>query len=450
MSPNDHRRLYLGSHRLYRTTNAAGSWTPISGDLTDGDLALGTNVISTIGLTAANNNVIYVGTGDANVWVSTDGGTIWNYRSAGLPERWVTRVTPDPNDASVAYVTLSGYQIAEWTPHIYRTNDYGSTWTPISGNLPDAPVNDIIIDPENASTLYIATDFGVFYSVNLGGTWAPLGDGMPMQPVLDLDFNQPTRQIVAATHGCSMYRLYLNCSSGVDSDGDGLADVCDNCSQVANPDQSDVDYDGIGDPCDPCILDVNNDIDQDGLCAQDDNCPTEANADQTDADHDGIGDACDPCTDTDGDNYGNPGYPANTCALDNCPDVYNPYDEDDDNDGAGNACDRCPGYDDRIDSDGDGIPDGCDCCCVGRVGNANGIGTYPNEVTISDIQLLVTAKFMSSLPCEQNLHCLTEADVNQSGGANPACKDITIADIQTLVNHLFIAGPANAPLKDCL
>jgi hypothetical protein len=89
-------------------------------------------------------------------------------------------------------------------------------------------------------------------------------------------------------------------------------------------------------------------------------------------------------------------------------------------------------------------------CCVGRVGNANGLGTYPQEVTISDIQLLVTAKFISSLPCEQNLPCLSEADVNQSGGANPKCSDVTISDIQTLVNHLFIAGPANAPLKLCL
>ncbi|MCX6835185.1 MAG: hypothetical protein NTW07_08660 [candidate division Zixibacteria bacterium] len=89
-------------------------------------------------------------------------------------------------------------------------------------------------------------------------------------------------------------------------------------------------------------------------------------------------------------------------------------------------------------------------CCVGRVGDANGTGTYPHEVTISDIQLLVTAKFISSLPCEENLHCLTEADVNQSGGAHPTCSSITISDIQTLVNHLFIAGPLNAPLKNCL
>lgn len=88
-------------------------------------------------------------------------------------------------------------------------------------------------------------------------------------------------------------------------------------------------------------------------------------------------------------------------------------------------------------------------CCVGRVGDANGLGTYPNEVTISDIQLLVFAKFISALPCEQNLHCLTEADVNQSGGVDPKCSDITISDIQTVVNHLFICGPPNCPLKLC-
>jgi plastocyanin len=89
-------------------------------------------------------------------------------------------------------------------------------------------------------------------------------------------------------------------------------------------------------------------------------------------------------------------------------------------------------------------------CCNLRVGDVNGAGTYPNEVTIGDIQLMVTALFISSLPCGQNLHCLAEADVNQSGGANPKCTDITIADIQTLVNHLFICGPVSCPLKTCL
>jgi len=135
---------------------------------------------------------------------------------------------------------------------------------------------------------------------------------------------------------------------------------------------------------------------------------------------------CD-CTDADGDGYGDPGIPGNLCPDDNCPHTFNP---------------------DQTDSDGDGIGDACDCC-VDRVGDANGLGTYPQEVTISDIQTLVTAKFIQGT-CDGIVQCLAEADANQSGGSDPQCKDITISDIQTLVNHLFIAGPANAPLKICL
>ncbi|MCX6833784.1 MAG: hypothetical protein NTW07_01395 [candidate division Zixibacteria bacterium] len=84
------------------------------------------------------------------------------------------------------------------------------------------------------------------------------------------------------------------------------------------------------------------------------------------------------------------------------------------------------------------------------VGNVNGISTYPNEVTISDVQLLVFAKSISALACTQNISCLAEADLNQSGGAHQRCSDVTISDIQTLVYHSFITGPQNAPLKTCL
>jgi len=88
-------------------------------------------------------------------------------------------------------------------------------------------------------------------------------------------------------------------------------------------------------------------------------------------------------------------------------------------------------------------------CCRGRVGDVNGQGTYPNEITISDIQTMITARFIAGT-CEGYIVCLQEGDVNQSGGANPKCEDITIGDVQALINHLFIAGPANAPMKDCL
>jgi parallel beta-helix repeat protein len=99
---------------------------------------------------------------------------------------------------------------------------------------------------------------------------------------------------------------------------------------------------------------VELDFDKDTVLDCNDNCPAVANLDQAEADGDGIGDACDECTDTDGDGYGNPGYPVNTCPDDNCPTVYNPDQKDADKDGLGDACDP--------DDDNDDVPDGSDNC----------------------------------------------------------------------------------------
>jgi len=85
-------------------------------------------------------------------------------------------------------------------------------------------------------------------------------------------------------------------------------------------------------------------------------------------------------------------------------------------------------------------------CCVGRVGDANGAGG--DEPTISDISVMIDAKFISGDPSV--IACLPEADVNQSGGANPTPDDITISDISTLIDYLFITGPQTAVLNDCL
>ena len=88
-------------------------------------------------------------------------------------------------------------------------------------------------------------------------------------------------------------------------------------------------------------------------------------------------------------------------------------------------------------------------CCVVRVGDANGQGEYPDEVTLGDIMLLVDVKFVSG-DCSR-LPCLAEADVTQDGGANPTCEDnVTLGDIMTLVDFLFITGPEVATLRDCL
>ncbi len=111
------------------------------------------------------------------------------------------------------------------------------------------------------------------------------------------------------------------------------------------------------------ILDC-DDLDNDMICDEFDNCPAVYNPDQEDADGDEIGDSCDVCTDTDGDGYGDPGFPANTCDLDNCPSVFNPDQQDSDGDGAGDSCDNCVAYynPDQEDSDGDALGDSCDNC----------------------------------------------------------------------------------------
>ncbi len=212
IDPSNPAKLYLGTNRIYRSTNRAVSWTPISPDLTDGpptgNQVYGT--ITTVASALSDSNVIYVGTDDANVWVTTNGGTNWNNISATLPTRWITRVAVDPDDAMIAYVTLSGFRYDEYLPHVFRTTNAGISWLDISSNLPDAPVNDIIIDPDSADRLYVGTDVGVFVSDNLGSTWNYVGSNLPNAPVTDLVFHSPTRKLIAATYGRSMYSIDLS------------------------------------------------------------------------------------------------------------------------------------------------------------------------------------------------------------------------------------------------
>lgn len=217
-NPLNPKSLYLGSQRLYKTINRADNWTAISPDLTNGpgsgNLTYGT--ITTISVSAADTNFIWVGTDDGNVSVSLNNGGSWENVSATLPERWVTRVTASPHDANTAFVCLSGYRYDSYIPHILMTSDAGQNWTDISGNLPEAPVNDIIIDPDHDSVLYIGTDFGVFVTGNLCETWEVMGAELPNSPIVDLDLHNPTRTLVAASYGRSMYTFNLDHYVAVD------------------------------------------------------------------------------------------------------------------------------------------------------------------------------------------------------------------------------------------
>ena len=223
MDPNNHNVLLVGSHRVYRSTDNGFNYSPISGDLTRNiPSQLTFSTISTLAISPVTPGVYYAGTDDGRVWRTLNGGSTWSEITAGLPIRYVTRVTADPFVEGVVYVTLSGFGQDEHLAHVYRSVDDGNTWAPISGNLPDAPVNDLIVDPSDANTLIVATDVGVYYTHDLGATWGPLGTGMPLQTVHDLSFHAPSRTLVAATHGRSQWKLDLgNWPAGVAPAGAG-------------------------------------------------------------------------------------------------------------------------------------------------------------------------------------------------------------------------------------
>ena len=214
MDQNNTLTLYTGTHRMFRTKNGMQSWTAISDDLTRGaNGRIGT--ITTIDVAGTDSNVVYVGTDDGKISVTTNGGTAWNDVTGTLPVRWVTRVTIDPDSANVAYVTQSGYLEDIFSSHLNKTTNFGQMWTSVGGDLPNIPLNDIIVDPVYRGNLYIATDVGVMVSSNGGKNWNALGTGMPEVPVQDLAIHSPTRKLFAFTHGRSAYSFDLTSLNSV-------------------------------------------------------------------------------------------------------------------------------------------------------------------------------------------------------------------------------------------
>ncbi len=202
------KTLYTGTNAVYRTTNNMQSWTKISPTLTYG-LPGFYSTMSTIDVSRTDSNVVYAGTGDGRVWVTTDGGGGWTEIDSGLPLRWVSRVTADPESANVAYVTLSGFREYDDQGHIYRTTDYGASWTDIGSGLPDIPLNDVLVDPLYPNTLYVASDLNVMRTTDLGATWTEFGDDLPGVTVHDIDIHAGSRTLAAFTHGRSVYTTSL-------------------------------------------------------------------------------------------------------------------------------------------------------------------------------------------------------------------------------------------------
>ncbi|MEV7236370.1 glycosyl hydrolase [Streptomyces sp. NPDC051020] len=203
--PRDPKVLYYGGNRLNRSTDGGITWQVISPDLTGGP-SRDTYPYGTLSTVAAatDGRTVWVGTDDGRVWVTRDLGAHWTKVLEGQP--WVTRIAVDPVDPATAYVTLSGYRSGSAQPHVLRTRDAGATWNDLSGNLPQAPVNDVVL--AEGGRLYAATDQGVFTSrPGSAAHWYRVGDGLPLVPVDDIEYDAVNQRLVAATFGRGFYAI---------------------------------------------------------------------------------------------------------------------------------------------------------------------------------------------------------------------------------------------------
>ncbi len=200
---------YMGTNKVYKFSPSQSKWTVISGDLTNGTGTGNYGTITTLAIAPSNNNYIYSGSDDGQVYVTKNAGASWQNITAGLPGLWTTFIKTDRINPEIAYIGFSGYRYGVKDAHIYKTINAGASWVRISNNLPQVPVNDMEIDPANTATLYLGTDIGVYRSTNDGTNWNKLGAKMPSVVVSTLNFAVNSRQLYAATYGRSVYKLSL-------------------------------------------------------------------------------------------------------------------------------------------------------------------------------------------------------------------------------------------------
>ncbi len=207
LSAHNFNVLYTGTYRIYKNTSGpVDNWNVISPDLTDG-IIFGPryHTISSVAESPLNEDYLFAGTSDGNVWRSLNGGGLWENITGTLPDRYITSVKASPNNQNNLFVTVSGYKYNEFIPHVFKSLNNGTSWTDISGNLPQIAVNDIVIYPGNDSVIFVATDGGVYATVNGGQYWERVGSNMPVLAVYDLEHDVAGNKLIAGTHARSMY-----------------------------------------------------------------------------------------------------------------------------------------------------------------------------------------------------------------------------------------------------
>jgi photosystem II stability/assembly factor-like uncharacterized protein len=224
LSPHDPNTLYHAGERLFKTTDGGVHWQAISPDLTrndkekqkvsGGDITIddsGTEYYDTIFALVESpitKGMLWVGTDDGLIQLTQDEGKTWtNITPKDMPD-WsrISQIDASTHDAGTAYVAVDRHQFDDLRPYIYKTSDYGKTWTKLGQGIPDnAFVRVVREDPKKRGLLYAGTETGVYVSFNDGVNWRPLQLNLPTTPVHDLAIKD--NDLVVATHGRAFWIL---------------------------------------------------------------------------------------------------------------------------------------------------------------------------------------------------------------------------------------------------
>jgi photosystem II stability/assembly factor-like uncharacterized protein len=206
LSSHNSHIFYAGGNYVFRSLKQGDDLRPISPEITRTKVGSATALAES----PRNPEVLYAGTDDGYLWVTRDGGVNWSNvtEKIGLPgPRWVASIEPSRFVEGRCYVVFDAHRCNDDDPYVYVTEDFGQTWKSLRSNLPMGPSRVLREDVENASLLFLGTEFAAWVSVDRGGHWTKLNNNLPTVAVHEFAIHPTAGEMVAATHGRSLWVL---------------------------------------------------------------------------------------------------------------------------------------------------------------------------------------------------------------------------------------------------
>jgi photosystem II stability/assembly factor-like uncharacterized protein len=226
VDPNNGNRLLYGARHLWETTDGGDSWTALGA-------AFGSN-ITAIGLAPSDANTIYVHSGGSGTFFTNNHGATWtarNYPVGGNAQD----IQVSPTDPLTAYAVVGIFTSSPFG-NVFKTTNGGSSWTNVTGDLPNLPVWSLQIDSTTAGRLFVGNDDGVYVTNNDGSTWTKVGSGLPSAQVFQIELNTGLGILGAGTHGRGMWEIAITAApTVVTGSASGVGITTATVAGTANP-----------------------------------------------------------------------------------------------------------------------------------------------------------------------------------------------------------------------